>query len=206
MANPEQSSLSNFECDERSTRTATRNNDFYLESKEDEGTLEYGLKPTWRQMWDFRDFKISEVWMAGLIELWGTYKISPPPQATENTDTRFSDRTERFRIRRHRRRTEQPEEVRPIPAPFGRSSIANIYAQHHIAVPPANDRRRPRRREPHTLHLCRAARFWGPHQPADHARQLRHPCLESATDSHLYRGADPRRYRGCESLARCSRE
>lgn len=74
MANPEQSSSSsNFECgdDQLSTRTTTRT-DYYLESKEAEITPEYDLKGTWRQMWDLRDFKITEVWMAGLIELWGT--------------------------------------------------------------------------------------------------------------------------------------
>lgn len=66
MANVQQTPSSGFEC---GTTPRTR---CYLPSKEvDLATPEYGLKGTWRGMWDFRDFSVFEVWMAALIELWG---------------------------------------------------------------------------------------------------------------------------------------
>lgn len=73
MANAEQIPSSGFECGQPLTAARTH---CYLPSKEAEVAVpEYGLKGTWRDMWDFRDFSVSEVWMAALIELWGEIYI-----------------------------------------------------------------------------------------------------------------------------------
>lgn len=69
MANAEQIPSSGFECGQPLATTRTT---CYRPCKEAElAAPEDGLKGTWRDMWDFRDFSVVEVWMAALIELWG---------------------------------------------------------------------------------------------------------------------------------------
>lgn len=65
MANPEQVPSTDVECRHRAH--------CYLPSKEAEVLPDYELKDSWRAMWDFHDFYVSEVWMAGVIELWGEF-------------------------------------------------------------------------------------------------------------------------------------
>jgi hypothetical protein len=45
--------------------------DTYLEPKEDVSILGKDVESTWKQMCSLQDFKEPQVWMAGLVELWG---------------------------------------------------------------------------------------------------------------------------------------
>lgn len=195
MANPEQVPSTDVECRHRVH--------CYLPSKEVEVPPDYELKGSWRTMWDFHDFCVSEVWMAGVIELWGECGASP--YNIKYTTHTPSDRAQRVHIRRCRRRAEQPEEVRPLSLSPLQLFRQLTQAQHHLTVPAAADRRRPRRDQPDAVHLRRAARVRGAHQPADHAGQLRHQGVQSAADTRVHSRADHGGFRRRGSAPRSSR-